>query len=84
MALCPWLPPLTAMTLTPGGCAPLSQVSGEASSANLVARLSQLTSLLSSIEDKVRGRPGCGVRVPPALSPGSGVMPLPSVQGFAA
>lgn len=36
---------------------PVSQVPGEANPINMVTKLSQLTSLLSSIEDKVLGGP---------------------------
>lgn len=36
-------------------CFLISQVPGEANLINMVTKLSQLTSLLSSIEDKVRG-----------------------------
>lgn len=48
------------MTVSFFACFLVSQVPGEANPINMVTKLSQLTSLLSSIEDKVLGGGGRG------------------------
>lgn len=50
-----------ADTLTAVLTCPFPQVPGEANPINMVAKLSQLTSVLSSIEDKVLGDPAASL-----------------------
>lgn len=66
------------MTVSFFACFLVSQVPGEANVINMVTKLSQLTSLLSSIEDKVLGQ-GQGAEGGGSTTASLGISLVPSL-----